>query len=247
MISIQSLSKTYGNNTPKSVDSISFDVQDGEICAFIGANGAGKSTTIKCLTGILNFEEGLIEIDGFDIRANPVQAKKQIGFVPDDHVIYESLTGLQYINFISDIFEVSEIDRKTRTEKYAKAFGMEGKLQDAISSYSHGMKQKISVISALVHEPSVFVLDEPMTGLDPQSAFQLKQIMLDYAKNGKTVLFSSHVLEVVEKLCTKVVIINKGKIVMVCSMEELKEKRGDSSLESVFLDIVGAEKAEGEL
>ncbi len=247
MISIQSLSKTYGNNTTKSVDSISFDVQDGEICAFIGANGAGKSTTIKCLTGILNFEEGLIEIDGFDIRANPVQAKKQIGFVPDDHVIYESLTGLQYINFISDIFEVSEIDRKTRTEKYAKAFGMEGKLQDAISSYSHGMKQKISVISALVHEPSVFVLDEPMTGLDPQSAFQLKQIMLDYAKNGKTVLFSSHVLEVVEKLCTKVVIINKGKIVMVCSMEELKEKRGDSSLESVFLDIVGAEKAEGEL
>ncbi len=247
MISIQQLSKTYGKSLTKAIDSLNFSVDKGDICGFIGANGAGKSTTIKCLTGMLNFEEGLIEVGGFDIRANPQEAKKLIGFVPDNHVIYESLTGLQYINFICDIFDVSETDRKERTEKYAKIFGMDAKLQDSISSYSHGMKQKISIISALVHEPEVFILDEPMTGLDPQSAYQLKQIMVDYAKNGKTVLFSSHVLEVVEKLCTKVVIIDKGKIVMVCSMEELKEKRGDSSLESVFLNLIGADKLEGDI
>ncbi|MFI3229291.1 MAG: ABC transporter ATP-binding protein [Bacillota bacterium] len=247
MISIKGLSKTYKNNTIKSVDDISFDVENGEICAFIGANGAGKSTTIKCLTGILDFESGTIELDGYDIKSHGIEAKKAIGYVPDDHVIYEALTGIQYINFISDIFGVSEQDRKARTEKYAKIFGLSDKLQSTISSYSHGMKQKISIIATLVHDPSIFILDEPMTGLDPQSSYELKQIMIDYAKSGKTVLFSSHVLEVVEKLCTKVVIIDKGQIKMVCAMDELKEKLGDSSLESIFLSLTGKENSGGEI
>lgn len=241
MLEISNLTKIYGNNF-KAVDDVSFTVNDGEICGFLGPNGAGKSTTIKCLTGILNYSDGTIKINGVNLKESPVAAKKLMGYVPDEHVIYEGLTGLQYISFICDVFDVSPSDRKERIEKYANEFGMADKLNNLIGSYSHGMKQKISVIAALVHEPEVFVLDEPLTGLDPQSAFILKSIMQNYAAKGKTVFFSSHVLEVVEKLCTKVAIIDKGKLLTVCDMRELKEKRGDINLETFFLNLTGSKE-----
>lgn len=224
MIEISNFSKSYGASGVKAVDNVTFTVDDGEIFGFLGPNGAGKSTTIKCMTGILGFTEGSIVINGADIRDNAVEAKKKIGFVPDEHVIYEGLTGMQYLNFIADVFEVDTDRRKALMDKYLPLFGMQTKIVDKISSYSHGMKQKISVLAALIHEPEVFILDEPMTGLDPQSSFELKNIMTEYAKSGKTVFFSSHVLEVVEKLCTKVAIIDKGRLLTICDMKELREK-----------------------
>lgn len=237
MIEISNFSKSYGASGVKAVDNINFTVGNGEIFGFLGPNGAGKSTTIKCITGILGFTDGHILINGSDIKDNPVEAKKKIGFVPDEHVIYEGLTGMQYINFIADVFEVSTEKRKALMDKYLPVFGMKDKISDKISSYSHGMKQKISVLAALVHEPEVFILDEPMTGLDPQSSFELKNIMSEYAREGKTVFFSSHVLEVVEKICTKVAIIDKGKLLTIFDMKELKEKRSDLSLEEFFLNL----------
>lgn len=237
MIEITNLTKIYGNNNFKAVDDVTLKIDNGEIFGFLGANGAGKSTTIKCLTGILNFSEGRIKINGTDIRECPVEAKMKIGYVPDEHVIYEGLTGLQYINFIANIFGVPSDLRKERMERYINLFGMTDKIAQPIASFSHGMKQKVSVISALVHEPEVFILDEPMTGLDPQSSYQLKQIMIEYAKQGKTVFFSSHILEVVEKLCTKVAIIDKGKIVAVYDLKEMKQHENGISLEEMFLKI----------
>ncbi|MGN1042323.1 MAG: ABC transporter ATP-binding protein [Christensenellales bacterium] len=242
MIKISNLTKRYANGEVKAVDDITLDIKGGEIFGFLGPNGAGKSTTIKCLTGILPYSEGHINICGFDLRENPVEAKKRIGYVADEHILYESLTGLQYVNFIADIFGVSPEDRKLRTEKYAELFDMKDSLNSKIQSYSHGMKQKISIISALVHDPDVWILDEPMTGLDPKSSYELKQLMIERAKEGKTVFFSSHVLEVVEKLCTKVAIINKGKLVTVCDMKELQEKRSDMSLEDLFLALTGVKE-----
>ena len=242
MIKISNLTKRYANGEVKAVDDITLDIKGGEIFGFLGPNGAGKSTTIKCLTGILPYSEGHINICGFDLRENPVEAKKRIGYVADEHILYESLTGLQYVNFIADIFGVSPEDRKIRTEKYAELFDMKDSLNSKIQSYSHGMKQKISIISALVHDPDVWILDEPMTGLDPKSSYELKQLMIERAKEGKTVFFSSHVLEVVEKLCTKVAIINKGKLVTVCDMKELQEKRSDMSLEDLFLALTGVKE-----
>lgn len=212
-------------------------VKEGEIYGFLGPNGAGKSTTIKCLTGILPFTEGSIHICGVNLKECPVEGKTHIGFVPDEHVLYESLTGFQYIEFIADVFNVPVDKRKELLEKYAASFGMSDKLQDKISSYSHGMKQKISIISALIHEPDVLILDEPMTGLDPKSSFELKQIMKEYAEQGKTVFFSSHVLEVVEKICTSIAIINKGKLVTEFSIHELQEKKADTNLEEFFLKL----------
>lgn len=242
MIKISNLTKRYANGEVKAVDDITLDIKGGEIFGFLGPNGAGKSTTIKCLTGILPYSEGHINICGFDLRENPVEAKKRIGYVADEHILYESLTGLQYVNFIADIFGVSPEDRKERTEKYAELFDMKENLNSKIQSYSHGMKQKISIISALVHDPEVWILDEPMTGLDPKSSYELKQLMIELAKEGKTVFFSSHVMEVVEKLCTKVAIINKGKLVTVCDMKELQEKRSDMSLEDLFLALTGVKE-----
>lgn len=242
MIKISNLTKRYANGEFKAVDDITLDIKGGEIFGFLGPNGAGKSTTIKCLTGILPYSEGHINICGFDLSENPVEAKKRIGYVADEHILYESLTGLQYVNFIADIFGVSPEDRKVRTEKYAELFDMKENLNLKIQSYSHGMKQKISIISALVHDPDVWILDEPMIGLDPKSSYELKQLMIERAKEGKTVFFSSHVLEVVEKLCTKVAIINKGKLVTVCDMKELQEKRSDMSLEDLFLALTGVKE-----
>lgn len=237
MIEIRNLTKTYADSGKKAVDEVTFTVENGEIFGFLGPNGAGKSTTIKCITGIHTPTSGTVVIDGEDINEKAVAAKRHMGYVPDEHVLYEGLTGEQYINFICDVFEVPSDVRAERVSRFASIFGMTEQLKDNISSYSHGMKQKISVISALVHEPDVFILDEPLTGLDPQAAFQLKTIMQEYAAAGKTVFFSSHVLEVVEKLCTKVAIIDKGKLVTVCDMRELHEKRSDLSLEQLFLNL----------
>ncbi len=240
MIEINHLSKKYSKSNVYAVNDLSLTIDDGEIFGFLGPNGAGKSTTIKCLTGILPFTEGTISIGGVNLKDDPISAKKKIAYVADEHNLYEYLTGLQYVNFIADVFGVSERDRKDRTEKYAAVFEMTDKIKDKISSYSHGMKQKISIITGLVHDPDVWVLDEPLTGLDPKSSYQVKQLMHEFAKEGKTVFFSSHVLDVVEKICTKVAIIDKGKLITVCSMEELQEKKTNINLETLFLQLTDA-------
>lgn len=239
MLRISNLTKSYAHGTTYAVDNLSLEVKGGEIFGFLGPNGAGKSTTIKCLTGILPFPDGHINICGYDLKEQPIEAKKHLGYVADEHILYETLTGLQYINFIADIFGVESDIRKERIEKYAQLFEMTDHLNSKIQSYSHGMKQKISIISALVHDPDVWVLDEPMTGLDPKSSYELKQLMAERAKAGKAIFFSSHVLEVVEKICTKVAIIDKGKIVTVCDINELQEKRSDLTLEDFFLALTG--------
>lgn len=244
MIEISGLTKIYNGTGKKAVDNLSLTVEDGEIFGFLGPNGAGKSTTIKCLTGILKFNEGKICVNGADIVSDSVGAKSKIGFVPDEHYLYEGLTGRQYVNFVLDIFGVPDSVRKERIEKYAGLFGMKEHLDEASSSYSHGMKQKIALVSAFSHEPEVLVLDEPMMGLDPASSYELKNLMREWASNGKTVFFSSHVLDVVEKICTKVAIIDNGKLVTVCDMRELKEKRQDLSLEQLFLSLTHSEGAE---
>lgn len=243
MIEINGLSKSYKGSGRLALDSLSLTVNDGEIFGFLGPNGAGKSTAIKCMTGILSFTQGTVKICGVDINEDPVGAKKKIGFVPDEHLLYEGLTGRQYVNFISDIFGVDKSRREELTKKYADEFGLSDRLDETISNYSHGMKQKIAVIAALVHEPDVFILDEPMLGLDPKSAYILKKLMRDYADNGKTVFFSSHILEVVEKICDRVAIIDGGKLIAVCDIQELKEKRSDMSLEQLFLTLTGGEDA----
>lgn len=237
MIEIKNLTKTYAKSAVKAVDDLTLNVKGGEIYGFLGPNGAGKSTTIKCMTGILPFSEGVIRICGVNLKEAPVEAKSHVGFIPDEHVLYESLTGFQYVEFIADVFNVSSDKRKVLLEKYAAAFEMSDKLQDKISSYSHGMKQKISIISALIHEPEVLILDEPMTGLDPKSSHELKQIMKSYADAGKTVFFSSHVLEVVEKICTTIAIINKGKLVTEFKISQLQDKKADMNLEELFLKL----------
>lgn len=244
MINIENLTKSYAKSEKKAIENISFNVKSGEIVGFVGPNGAGKSTTIKCIAGILPFEEGKIEICGYDIKSKAVQAKTNIAYVADENILYSGLTGLEYINFIADVFGVNPEDKKRRTEKYADLFEMKDKLCDKINSYSHGMKQKISIIAGMVHQPKVLILDEPMTGLDPKSCFELKNIMKEHASKGNAVLFSSHVLEVVEKLCTKVIIIDKGKIITECGMEELAEKKNEMTLEQFFLNLTGALKNE---
>ena len=235
MIEITNFSKTYRGSGKRAVDNLSFTVADGEIFGFLGPNGAGKSTTIKCITGILDYEEGSIVINGADVKSDPINAKKKIGYVADEHFLYEGLTGRQYVNFILDIFQVAKEEREAKIKEYAEIFEMSSHLDESVSSYSHGMKQKISLIATLSHSPEVFILDEPMTGLDPEGAFNLKQIMAKLASEGKTVFFSSHVLEVVEKICTKVAIIDDGKLVTVCDMQELKEKK--ETLEELFLKL----------
>ncbi|MBO4538965.1 MAG: ABC transporter ATP-binding protein, partial [Clostridia bacterium] len=199
MIEINHLSKKYSRTNTYAVKDLSLTISDGEIFGFLGPNGAGKSTTIKCITGILPYDEGTISVCGDNIKDEPLRAKRRIAYVADEHNLYEHLTGLQYINFIADIFGVGERERRERTEKYAAVFEMTEKIKERISSYSHGMKQKISIIAGLVHDPDVWILDEPLTGLDPKSSYQVKNLMKEFASQGKTVFFSSHVLDVVEK------------------------------------------------
>lgn len=239
MIEITNLTKTYLGNSVPSVENLTLTVNDGEIFGFIGPNGAGKSTTIKCIANILNFEDGDILIDGISMKKTPLDAKKLIGYVSDDHVLYEGLTGAEFVNFISDIFGIPSEVREERLKKYAELFSLSDAINKQISTYSHGMKQKLNIIGALIHDPKVWILDEPMTGLDPQSAYNLKQLMREHVEKGNTVFFSSHVLEVVEKLCDRVGIINRGKLILDCHASELPEMAGDGSLETLFLKLVG--------
>ncbi len=219
------------------MNNLSLDIKGGEIVGFLGPNGAGKSTTIKAIVGILPFEEGTINICGFDLKKEPILAKKCIGYVPDTYIIYDKLKGMEYLNFICDVYGVSTVDRIERINYFLDIFDLKDAVNNPIKTYSHGMKQKISVIGALIHEPKLWILDEPLTGLDPKSAYDLKLLMREHVKNGNTVFFSSHVLEVVEKICDKVAIVDKGEIISICTIAELKSKRSDLSLEEFFLSI----------
>ena len=236
MIRFYNVSKHYGKSQTPAVDNLTLEINEGEIFGFLGPNGAGKSTTIKMLTGILTPTSGTIEVDGINIADKPIAAKSRIGFVPDNHEVYETLKGQEYLNFIGTMYGVDANTLKTRVEEYAHQFAMTDALPKMISSYSHGMKQKLLIIAALVHEPKVWVLDEPMTGLDPQSAFQLKQLMRKYADNGNTVFFSSHVIDVVEKVCDRIAIINHGRLVAVDTLDNIRAHNKES-LESMFLTI----------
>lgn len=235
MIKLDHVSKKYGNFL--AVDDVSFEIEDGEICGFLGANGAGKSSTIKMITGVNQITSGDIFVDGLSVIKYPLETKKSIGFVSDNVDVMLGFKGIEYLNFIANIFKMDLEVAKRRIVELATKFEIFDKLNDPISSYSHGMRQKIAVCAVLLHEPKNWVLDEPMTGLDPKSAHVLKQMMIEHAKKGNTVLFSTHVLEVAENLCTKLAIINKGKIIYVGTYEELKDKLGDASLESIFLEM----------
>jgi ABC-2 type transport system ATP-binding protein len=236
MLSIQNVSKTYSKGKVKAVDNISLSVKRGEIFGFLGPNGAGKTTTIKMITGILPIDEGKITICGHDINKDPIKAKMNMGFVPDTHDIYERLKGIEYLNFIADVYEVPSDIRKERINKYLDMFDMKKAAGQPIKSYSHGMKQKIIVTGALLHQPPLWIMDEPLTGLDPKSSHLLKEEMNRHCANGNTVFFSTHVLEVAEKICHRIGIINRGRIIAVGTMDELRQSQ-DSSLESIFLSL----------
>lgn len=233
MIEIKNVSKTY-NGKKKVLKNVSFDINSGEIFAFIGHNGAGKTTMIKSIIGILDFEEGDILIDGKSIRKEPIECKKIMAYVPDNPDLYENMKAIDFINFICDIYDVSESKRRENTLKYAKMFEIEDKLNDDIASFSHGMKQKVALIAALSHDPEILIMDEPFVGLDPKAVYDMKEIMRTMAKDGKTIFFSTHILDVAEKLCDRVAIINDGTIVKVGKMKDIK---GDESLEQVFLEL----------
>lgn len=237
MLKINGLTKIYGRSDVKAVDDLSLEVESGEIFGFIGPNGAGKSTTIKCVTGITGFNAGTIEVNGFDVKKNPIEAKRSIGYVSDSHVVYDKLTGAEYVDFMASIYGVADKESyKSRLENYIDVFGLKDAFNEPIKSYSHGMQQKINVIGAIIHNPPLLILDEPLTGLDPQSAYELKEMMKEHCKNGGTVFFSSHVLDVVEKICDRVGIISEGKLIAVGTVDELREN-GDASLESYFLSV----------
>ena len=233
MIEIKNVSKSYDGKV-KALNDISFKIDNGEIFAFIGHNGAGKTTMIKSLVGILDFDSGDIFINGKSIKKEPIECKREMAYVPDNPDLYENMTGLDFINFICDIYDVSLEERKVNIEKYSKMFEMDGKLGSDISSYSHGMKQKVALIAALSHNPDVLIMDEPFVGLDPKAVFDMKEIMHKMAKEGKTIFFSTHILDVAEKLCDRVAIIKKGEIVKIGKMKDIK---GDESLEQVFLEL----------
>ena len=231
MLKIERLSKSYGEK--KAVDGLSLHIQAGEIYGFIGHNGAGKTTTLKACAGILGFEEGEIFVDGVSVRENPIACKAKIAYIPDNPDLYAFMTGVQYLQFIADIYGVSARDRKARAEKYAAIFELTQDLANPIASYSHGMKQKLAIIAALIHEPKLMIMDEPFVGLDPKAAHAVKTIMRERCNAGCAVFFSTHVLEVAEKLCDKVAIIKGGKLIKWGKTEEV---RGDASLEEVFLN-----------
>lgn len=232
MLNISHLTKTYGEK--KAVDDLSLHIAPGEIYGFIGHNGAGKTTTLKASVGILSFDAGEIKIDGISIKENPIECKKRIAYIPDNPDLYEYMTGIKYLNFISDIFGVGAEERKARIAKYADMFEITQDLANQISAYSHGMKQKLAIISAWIHNPKLIIMDEPFVGLDPKAAHLLKGMMREVCDDGGAIFFSTHVLEVAEKLCDKVAIIKGGKLIKSGTMEEVK---GDSSLEDVFLEL----------
>lgn len=241
MIEFRNVTKIYGKSANPSVDHLNLTVPEGCVYGFLGPNGAGKTTTIRMMTGALRPTEGLITIGGIDVVRNPMASKRQVGFVPDSQDMYDKLTGWEYLNFMADIFGVEQKVRKERADHYLEIFEMTSAASNRIQSYSRGMKQKIAVIGALIHAPSVWVLDEPMVGLDPRAAFLLKEEMKAQAAQGATVFFSTHVLEVAEKLCDRVGIISKGRLIAEGTPEELLRETGDSSLEQVFLEMTEAD------
>lgn len=232
MLKIEHLTKIYGDK--KAVDDLNIHINPGEIYGFIGHNGAGKTTTLKSVVGILKFDEGEIYVDGISIKNDPVAVKKKIAYIPDNPDLYDFMTGIKYLNFVADIYGVSAEDRTNLIEKYADIFGLTADLGASISSYSHGMKQKLAIISAFIHSPELIIMDEPFVGLDPKAAHSLKEMMRQVCSNGGAIFFSTHVLEVAEKLCDKVAIIKQGKLIKSGTMEEVK---GDESLEAVFLEM----------
>ena len=241
MLTIKNLTKHYKGSNKGDTD-INLAIEAGDIYAFIGHNGAGKSTTLKCVVGIHGFDKGEILINGTSMKENPFLCKQQIAYIPDNPDLYEYLTGIQYLDFIADVFEVSVADREERVKKYADAFGITNALGDLISSYSHGMKQKLAIISALVHEPKLLILDEPFVGLDPKAAVVLKNIMRELCEAGGAIFFSTHVLDVAEKLCNKVAMINDGVLIKAGTMEEVV-KQGET-LESIFMEVACDDKAD---
>lgn len=234
MIEIKNVTKKYGNKI--ALDDVSFTVNDGDIFAFIGHNGAGKTTLIKSIVGIHDFDDGDILIDGISIKDNPIQCKKIMAFVPDNPETYEHMRAIDFINFICDMYDIDTKTREENIKKYSKIFDMEDKLGDTIDSYSHGMKQKIVLISALAHNPKILIMDEPFVGLDPKAVFDIKEILNEMVKEGKIVFYSTHILDVAEKLCSRVAIIKNGKLIKSGSMKEIK---GDKSLENVFMELEG--------
>ncbi len=239
MLKIENLTKSYAKSEQKALNDVSLELRPGEIFGFLGPNGAGKTTTIKILTGILPFEKGKVSVCGYDIKSEAISAKKNIGYVSDSHILFDKLTGREYVNFMADIYGVSLKDREERSERMLKIFELKDAFDAQIKTYSHGMKQKISIIGALIHDPKLWVLDEPMTGLDPSSAFQLKELMRAHCAKGNTVFFSTHVLDVAEKICDRVGIIVKGKLLMVGNVAEIKSASQDKSLEEIFLSVAG--------
>ena len=239
MLKITHLTKKYGEKT--AVDDLSLEIKNGEIYGFIGHNGAGKTTTIKSVVGILGFEEGTIEIDGMSIKDNPIECKRKIAYIPDNPDLYDYMSAIKYLNFIADVFGVGEQERMDRIRKYADAFELTSDLAQPVNSFSHGMKQKLAIIAAWIHNPKLVIMDEPFVGLDPKASHILKQMMRELCDNGGAIFFSTHVLEVAEKLCDKVAIIKNGKLIKSGTMEDVK---GDSSLESVFLELEDSKDTE---
>lgn len=236
MIKFKNVTKVY-NRTIKAVNNVSFEVRGGEIVGFTGPNGSGKTTTIKMLTGILLPDKGEIKINGFDIKKNMIQAKSSIGYIADSPDMFLRLKGIEFLNFIADVYKVSNDDRKKRVNELAERFELTDALSSPMMSYSHGMRQKLMVIAALVHNPPVWILDEPMTGLDPKSSYELKEMMREHAKKGNAVFFSTHVLEVAEKLCDKVIIIKKGNLLYDGTLENLESQHLNQTLENIFLEM----------
>ena len=234
MLKIAHLTKTYGNK--RAVDDLSLSIEPGEICAFIGHNGAGKTTTIKSVCGILRFDSGEITVAGKSVKENPIEVKRKIAYIPDNPDLYDFLSGIKYLNFIADVYEVSASTRRDRIHMYSERFELTGDLAEPISSYSHGMKQKLAIISALIHDPKLIIMDEPFVGLDPIASKAVKDTMREKCAEGCSVFFSTHVLEVAEKLCDKVAIIKNGRLAAFGEMEAV---RGDSSLETVFFELEG--------
>lgn len=236
MLKIKELTKKYGSKV--AIDHLNIEVEEGDIYGFIGHNGAGKTTTIKCIVGIIHFDHGEISIHNKDIKNHPIQCKQDIAYIPDNPDLYEHLTGIQYLNFIADIYQVSSGERLKLIDEYSSRLEIKQNLGDLISSYSHGMKQKLAIISALIHKPKLLILDEPFVGLDPKASLTLKTIMKELTQLNTAIFFSTHVLEVAEKLCNKVAIIKAGKLIASGTMEEVK---GNSSLENVFMELIDHE------
>lgn len=243
MIRFDNVVKQYGKSKVRAVDDLTLHIEKGSTLGFIGPNGAGKTTTIRLLTGILQPTSGTVTVGGIDMSKDPIGAKRLIGFVPDAHEMYDRLTGMEYLNFMADVYGVSKADRKAHIEKYLSLFGLEDASREQIRSYSRGMRQKLTIIGALIHNPPVWVLDEPMVGLDPRAAHILKEEMRQHCERGNTVFFSTHVLDVAEKLCDRIAIINRGQLVAQGALDELRAGEKGETLEQLFLEMTEAEEA----